>query len=124
VRKATEGRGADVIYDTVGTAIFGNAVASLANGGRMVVITAAPAVEVPFDLFSFYRTGGSLLTANSTRADSTWTASLLRELLPGFESGDLPAPDIALRVPLERCAEAFLAVQRGSRGRVVIGFED
>jgi NADPH:quinone reductase len=120
VREATDGRGADIVYDTVGNPVFHEAAKALGTGGRMIVITATPGADVPFDLFTFYRTGGSLLTANSTRCNCAWTAGLLRGLMLGFESGALPPPRVELRMPLEEAASAFLAVQRGTRGRVVL----
>jgi NADPH:quinone reductase len=124
VHEATDGRGADIVYDTVGNPVFREAAKTLGAGGRMIVITATPGADVPFDLFTFYRTGGSLLTANTTRSNCAWTAGLLRRLLPGFESGALPPPRVALRVPLEQAASAFLAVQQGARGRVVLAPAD
>jgi NADPH2:quinone reductase len=124
VRETTDGRGADIVYDTVGNPVFGEAAKALGTGGRMIVITATPGVDVPFDLFTFYRTGASLLTANSTRANCGWTAGLLRGLMPGFESGALPPPRVELRVPLEEAASAFLAVQQGARGRVILAPAD
>lgn len=123
VRELTDGAGVDIVYDTVGTPVFPSAVACLGRGGRMIVITAAPGVEVPFDLFGFYRGAATLLTANSGQAGCVWAASLLRELLPGFESGDLPGPRIGARFPLAECAEAYGAAQNGTSGRVVLGFD-
>ena len=120
VRGLTDGRGVDIAFDTVGNPVFRDAVSSLAAGGRMIVITAGPN-PIPFDLLSFYRTGGAILAMNSTRADSQWAAGLLRSLMPGFESGALPPPRIELQVPLEEGAQAFLAVHQGGlRGRVLI----
>jgi NADPH:quinone reductase len=124
VRAATDGRGADIVYDTVGNPVFHEAAKALGIGGRMIVITATPGSDVPFDLFTFYRTGGSLLTANSTRSNCTWTAGLLRGLMQGFESSALPPPRVVLRVPLEEAASAFLAVQQGARGRVLLAPAD
>jgi NADPH:quinone reductase len=124
VREVTDGRGVDIVYDTVGNPVFHEAAKALGIGGRMIIITATPGADVPFDLFTFCRTGGALLTANSTRFDCVWTAGLLRGLMVGFESGALPPPRVALRVPLEEAAQAFLAVQQGTRGRVLLAPAD
>jgi len=120
VARATDDKGADIVYDTIGNAVFADCVASLAEGGRMVVITAVPGAEAPLDLFGFYRRSAVLLTANTTRLDSAWAGGLLRELLPGFESGALPPPEIAEEMALEDCADAYQAVQEGRPGRVVL----
>jgi NADPH:quinone reductase len=123
VADRTGGAGVDIVFDTVGNPVFADAIAALGNGGKVVVITAKPNADVPFDLFGFYRRGATLMTANSTRQDSTWSASLLREVLPGLESGALPPPRIAAEYPLESCAEAYEIVMQGAAGRVVFRFE-
>jgi NADPH2:quinone reductase len=81
-----------------------------------VVITAAPGIAVPLDLFSYYRSAAALITANSGRGDSAWAAGLL----PGFESGELRAPAIAERFPLKQAGAAYAAVAAGARGRVLL----
>ncbi len=124
VGAATDGRGAEIVFDTVGNAVFADCVASLADGGRMVVITAIPGAEAPLDLFGFYRRSATLTTANSTRRDSAWAGETLRGLLPGFESGELPPPVVAEEFALEDCVDAYRAVQEGRRGRVLLRCAD
>lgn len=122
IRAATDGAGVEIVYDTVGTPIFTAAIGCLGHRGRMVVITAAPGVEVPFDLFGFYRGAATLMTANSGQAGCVWAAGLLRELLPGFESGALKPPRIGHRFSLEECVGAYETTQNGARGRVLLTF--
>jgi len=121
VGAATDGGGADIVYDTVGNAVFAGAVESLADGGRMVVITAVPGAEpVPLDLFGFYRRSATLLTANSTFAGPAVAGEALRALLPGFEAGALAPPSIAEEFALEDAAQAYEAVRQGRHGRIVL----
>jgi NADPH:quinone reductase-like Zn-dependent oxidoreductase len=117
---ATDGAGVDIIFDTVGNPLFAEAIGCLAIGGRMVIITAAPGATVPLDLFAFYRSAAALITANSGRGDSAWAAAVLRDLLPGFESGELRPPRIAKRFSLAEAASAYAATMNGTRGRVVL----
>ncbi len=124
VAAATEGRGADIVFDTVGNPVFADCIAGLGEGGQMIVITAVPGAEVPLDLFGFYRRSATLTTANSTRRDCVWAGETLRGLLPGFESRELPPPLVAEEFSLEDCAHAYRAVQEGRRGRVLLRCAD
>jgi NADPH2:quinone reductase len=124
VQSATEGRGVDVVFDTVGNALFEQLLAILAEDGSMVVISARPQAQVGLDLSQFYRRRLSLLGVSSTRADASWCASLLTELLPAFERGALPPVAIAAQLELERAAEAYQLVASGAAaGRVVLTFD-
>ena len=120
VAEATAGRGVDIVYDTVGNALFAESVDSLAVGGRMVVITAVPGAEpVPLDLFGFYRRSAALITANwvfggPPRSARAWAA------VAGIQSGALRAPTIAEEFGLDEAARAYEATQEGRRGRVVL----
>jgi NADPH:quinone reductase len=124
VLSATEGRGVDLVYDTVGDVLFEQLLAVLADDGSMVVISARPQAQVGLDLSQFYRRRLSLLGVSSTRSDASWCASLLTGLLPAFESGALPPVTIAAHVELERAAEAYQLVASGAAGgRVVLTFD-
>jgi NADPH:quinone reductase len=124
VLSVTEGRGVDLVYDTVGNVLFEQLLAVLAEDGSMVVIAARPQAQVGLDLSQFYRRRLSLLGASSTRSDAAWCASLLTELLPAFESGALPPVAIAAKLELERAGEAYQLVASGTAaGRVVLTFD-
>jgi NADPH:quinone reductase len=121
VLEATEGRGVDLVYDTVGNVLFEQLLDVLAEDGSMVVISARPQSAVGLDLSQFYRRRLSLLGVTSTWSDASWCASLLAELLPAFESGALPPVEVAAHVGLERAAEAYQLVASGEAGgRVVL----
>jgi NADPH:quinone reductase len=124
VLSTTEGRGVDLVYDTVGNVLFDQLLAVLADDGSMVVISASPQAQVGLDLSQFYRRRLTLFGVSSTRSDASWCASLLMGLLPAFESGALPPVPIAAHVPLERAAEAYQVVASGTAGgRVVLTFD-
>ena len=121
VRRETDGRGADIAYNTVGSPYFAAANAALTVGGRQIFISTIERA-VPFDIFAFYRAQLTYVGIDSLALDSRASAAILRELAPGFESGQLrPFPVQASgRYPLERAAEAYRAVLGGSPDRIVL----
>lgn len=57
----------------------------------------------------------------TSRLDAVGSASILRELIPGFEEGILRAPAIAERYPLENAGAAYARVEGGeTSGRVLL----
>lgn len=121
VSDMTGGRGVDVVYDCVGRPdLTEAALASLAFRGRLVVIAGTPGEQVKFELIPFYRRECRLIGVDSLKRKAAECAAMMDELRPGFESGAYPAPSIAELYPLARGAEAYAAVARGTRGRVVL----
>ena len=121
VRAETGGRGADIAYNTVGSPYFAAANASLAVGGRQVFIATVDR-SVPFDIFAFYRAQLTYVGIDSLALDSVASARILRELMPGFESGKLkpfPVHEHAV-YGLDRAEEAYRAVLSGARDRIVL----
>jgi len=121
LRKETAGHGADVVYNTVGSPYFAAANAAMAHGGRQILIATIER-EVPFDIFAFYRGRLSYFGIDSLALDACASAALLRELLPGFATGELRPPPVVMGAcyPLERAKEAYRTVQAVARDRVVL----
>jgi NADPH:quinone reductase-like Zn-dependent oxidoreductase len=94
VRDATEGRGAEVVFDTVGGPLFEPALKALAAGGRQLVIASAGGRRVNFDLIDFYHNESRLLGVDTRARDAIASASLLEALVPLFEQGTFHAPQI------------------------------
>jgi NADPH:quinone reductase len=125
VDEATAGHGIDLLYDTVGNALFDQNLGVLADDGTMVVVSARPGVEVGLDLSQFYRRRLALVGVSSTRADVGWCAGYLRQLMPGFERGELPPVHVAWRCSIEQAAEAYALVASGrAQGRVVLTLDE
>jgi NADPH:quinone reductase len=122
VLAATEGRGANLVLDAVGGPLFEPAVTSLAEKGRMVVITTTPGEQyVSFNLLDFYRKGLRLFGLMTSFLDAEASAAVLRDLGPGFDEGALRAPAIAERYPLEQAGTAYARVESGDvAGRVLL----
>ena len=121
VRALTDGKGADIVFNTVGDPYFQAAHKSLALRGRQILIAAIEPV-VPFHILEFYRGQHTYVGIDTLRLSSTATGAVLRELGPGFASGHLkPFPISASAIyPLEDAKRAFLAVAGSSRDRVIL----
>jgi NADPH:quinone reductase-like Zn-dependent oxidoreductase len=117
----TGGHGADIIYNTVGSPYFAVANQILAHGGRHILISTVER-PVPFDIFRFYRGQHTFVGIDSLALDASASAALLRELLPGFASGQLRPLAVVPTAcyPLASAAAAYRAVQSIARNRVVL----
>jgi len=120
VRRLTAGRGADVVYDAVGGVTTPTALACLAQRGRLVVISAVGTQTVQIDLPDLYHNETQILGCNSASLDVVECGTRLHHLAPYFESGQFRPLPIADRYSLDNATDAYLAVEKGIRGRVVI----
>jgi NADPH:quinone reductase len=120
VRKLTAGKGAAVVYDTVGGVTTPAALASLARRGRLVVINAVAHRKVEIDLIDLYRNETRILGCNTLNLDVAESGPRLRRLTPYFESGQFRPLPVANRYGLDHGTDAYLAVEEHVRGRVVI----
>jgi Zinc-binding dehydrogenase len=93
-RKLTDGRGADVVFDLVGGAMFEKCLAALAWRGRQVAISSSPEPRVSFNLVDFYHNESRLLGVDSLKLSFEETAEILRQLTSGFETGIFPPPPV------------------------------
>jgi NADPH:quinone reductase len=110
----TDGRGADLVLDTVGGALFAPAVRSLRFGGRMVGLHGG-AVPVELDLNEIYNRQLHLTGLASVFTDGADVARIFDQLRPLFDRGLLPPP-VVKAWPLENSAEAYQTVLDGSAG--------
>jgi NADPH:quinone reductase len=121
VRELTGGKGADIVFNTVGDPYFQAAHTSLARRGRQILIAAIHPV-VPFNILEFYRGQHTYVGIDTLALSSTASGAVLRELVAGFASGHLkPFPIKRSAIyPLEQAKAAFLAVANASRERVIL----
>jgi NADPH:quinone reductase-like Zn-dependent oxidoreductase len=121
VRELTDGKGADIVFNTVGDPYFQAAHKSLAVRGRQILIAAIDPV-VPFNILEFYRGQHTYVGIDTLGLSSIATGAVLRELGAGFANGHLtpfPIKQSAI-YPLEEAKHAFLAVAGSSRDRVIL----
>ena len=121
VRAETDGHGADIVYNTIGSPYFAAANQAMAIGARQILISTRER-PVPFDIFTFYRGRHTFVGVDSLGLDACASAALLHELLPGFANGQLKpfpvAPSSCYK--LEQATAAYHAVLAGARERVVL----
>ena len=121
VREETDGHGADIVYNTVGSPYFEKANEAMALKGRQILISTIDRA-VPFDIFTFYRGQRTYVGVDTGGLDGRDCAEILDALAPGFESGALrPFPVLDHAVySLETAKDAYAAVIGGARDRVVL----
>ncbi|HJV81561.1 zinc-binding alcohol dehydrogenase family protein [Noviherbaspirillum sp.] len=121
VREQTNGHGADIVFNTVGSPYFAAANQSMAIGARQILISTLER-PVPFDIFQFYRGQHTYVGIDSLALDHVACAKILRELSPGFASGALKPFPIAPNAvySLKDAAHAYRAVLAGTRQRIVL----
>src|SRR6201992_1902657 len=121
LREMTGGKGADIVFNTVGNPYFEAAHKSLALRGRQLLIATIERI-VPFNILEFYRGQHTYVGIDTLGLSSIATGAVLRELGPGFSSGHLkPFPIKASAIyPLEQAKAACIAVAGSSRDRVIL----
>jgi NADPH:quinone reductase len=121
VRELTGGKGADIVFNTVGDPYFEAANKSLALCGRQILIAAVGRI-VSFDILEFYRGQHTYVGIDTLALSSSATGAVLRELGSGFASGHLKPFPIrpAAIYALDDAKRAFVAVAGSSRDRVIL----
>ncbi len=118
----TDGKGADVIMNTVGSPYFDAACNSLAKEGRQIIVTTI-VEENMINLRTFYRGNYRLVGVSNMDHDNIVSGDLLEDMKPGFESGAYkPYPIKDENVySLENAGEAYKSVLKSlSKDRLVI----
>ena len=85
VRELTNGKGANIVFNTVGDPYFQAAHKLLALRGRQILIAAIDRIA-QFNILEFYRGQHSYFGIDLLGLSSIATAAVLRELVPGFSA--------------------------------------
>ena len=121
VRELTDGKGVQIVFNTVGDPYFQDAHKSLAVTGRQILIAAVDKI-VQFNILEFYRGRHTYVGIDTLGFSSVATADVLRTALPGLARGELQpfpiAPDAVYS--LADAKVAYLAVSGSSRHRVIL----
>jgi NADPH:quinone reductase len=124
VRKATDGKGVDIVLDTVGGDLFRPCLRTLGVGGRQIAIANAtgPDAEVHLNLTDFYHSQLHLIGVDTQKLTGPQIAGLMNRLREGFESGFLQVSQPELN-GLDKAFEAYTKVsERKSRTKQVLVF--
>ena len=121
VMAATDGKGVDVIFDTVGGSLFEQSLPALGQGGRIIEISApADKSKVSFDLLDFYRRDLKLIGVNTLHLDAITCADILQKLTDNIEA-DKPQIEIGATFSLEQAINAYQQVnEKKIKGTVLI----
>jgi len=109
----TSGRGADMVLDTVGGALFEPAVKSLRFGGRLTGLHSHDRAEI--DLVEIYSYERHVTGLASVFMDGAHCANIFDQLAALFDRGVLTPPAIKTW-PLANSTQAYQTVQDGSAG--------
>ena len=118
VLQLSNGVGANIIFNTVGSPYFEAANKSLAKGGIQIFI-ATQDRAVPFDIFAFYRGMHTFIGIDTLALDCVESTKLLDQLRSGFESNQLKPFQVDQSFKIDEVLEAYKLVISGSPKRVV-----
>jgi NADPH:quinone reductase len=122
VKRITEGRGVDVVFDPVGGEIFENSIRCIAWGARLLVIGFTGGVGLARTNLLLIK-GASVLgvrAGEAVRRNPELGAVRIGKLLEWAEAGKI-RPHISHRLPLEDFAQAMrLLIDRKAIGRVAL----
>jgi NADPH2:quinone reductase len=121
VRELTAGKGADIVFNTVGDPFYEIGQKSMATGGRAIFISVVDRF-VTFDILAFYKGRHTYVGVDTISLGSVATGAILKALVPGFASGALqPFPIVDTAVyHLDDAYAAYQAVMGSSRDRIIL----
>lgn len=122
VKRNTDGRGVDVVFDPVGGEIFENSMRCIAWGARLLVIGFTGGIGLARTNLLLIK-GASVLgvrAGEAVRRNPELAAVRLKALSEWAEAGKI-RPNVSHRLPLEEYARAMrLLVDRKAVGRVAL----
>lgn len=122
VKRITDGRGADVVFDPVGGEVFEDSMRCINWGARLLVIGFTGGIGLAKTNHLLIK-GASVLgvrAGEAVRRDPALGARRLKDLIAWAEAGKL-RPNVSHRLPLEDYAKAMrLLLERKAIGRVAL----
>jgi NADPH:quinone reductase len=120
VREMTNGKGASIIFNTVGDPYYQDAHLSTAVLGRHILISAINKI-VEFNIFEFYRGRHTYLGIDTLALSSIETGDVLRDLYEGFVQKTLRPFKIHSHAvfPLAEAKNAYAMVLGSTKDRIV-----
>lgn len=114
VRAVTDGRGAEVVIDTVGAAVFHEIRRAIMPGGRLVLVGEVTGKPIEIDMAAIYRRGLQIRSAVSTSRRQL-------EMVLRLVARGIVRPMVDRTMPLEQAAAAHRLVEDNAVvGRIVL----
>ncbi|MBQ2890032.1 MAG: NAD(P)H-quinone oxidoreductase [Clostridia bacterium] len=119
-----KGHGVDVAIDCLGGEIMGKCIHYLTHGARWIMIAALAGQKTEIDLKNIYvrnvRIIGSTLRSRTPETKAEILASLVRDVFPKIESGEVK-PTIHAVLPIQEAEAAHDILYKGKNvGKVVL----
>lgn len=123
VQQATDGKGVDIVLDTVGGDLFSSCLRSLRVGGRQIAIANnGPDPELRLNLTDFYHHQLHLIGVDTQKLTGPQIARTLDHLREGFQAGYLRVSPPEAN-PFENAVEAYTNVaEKKTRTKQVLVF--
>jgi NADPH2:quinone reductase len=122
VKRITDGRGADVVFDPVGGEVFENSMRCIAWGARLLIIGFTGGIGLAKTNLLMIK-GASVLgvrAGEAVRKNPVLGEVRIKALLEWAEAGKI-RPNVSHRLPLEDYARAMrLLIERKAIGRVAL----
>lgn len=118
VHALTEGKGANLVLDVIGGALFEPCLNALRRGGRQIAIASNPQV-VSFNLVEYYHGLKHLIGVDTMGLSGPEIVSLMDQMRAGFEKGVLQPPAIQTW-SFDQAVEAYETVANGSPKKHVL----
>jgi len=123
IKRLTDGKGADVVFDVVGGAAFDASCRAMARNGRLLIIGFAsgeiPKFPVNLALVKEFALVG-VFWGNFTRAEPAVYADNMQELMGWYRGGQIK-PLIEGRYPMAEAAQVLERIlNRGAVGKLVL----
>jgi NADPH2:quinone reductase len=122
VRQATDGKGVDIVLDTVGAELFSSGLRTLRVGGRQIAIanTSGPDADVHLNLTDFYHNQLHLIGVDTQKLTGPEIAALMNHLREGFQAGFLHVSQPETN-EFDKAVEAYTKVaEKKSRTKQVL----
>jgi len=120
IRELSEGQGAHIVFNTVGSPYFEAANKAMAKGATQILISTLER-PVPFDIFTFYRGMHSYVGIDTLALNCIETNERMHAMCAGFEAGTLKPFTVAADAvfSLDQALAVYREVLGGASRRVV-----
>jgi 2-desacetyl-2-hydroxyethyl bacteriochlorophyllide A dehydrogenase len=115
--RMTDGRGADIVIDAVGSAeAYGSALEIVRRGGRIVIVGVYTSQRVELQLGVAWIRGISLVFAGETPVQALWGRTMDRVATGALD----PTPLVSHRLPISSAVEGYDLFERRIATKVVL----